>query len=85
MDRWLYSLIAILALTYLLQSRVRFLLEGRRYRRLSEAERAALADQEETLYEDHGRPIPTAQFILYVIVAALVLGALVCRDLRVWK
>jgi hypothetical protein len=80
-DAWLGPVVGVVALTLFLGWNIRFLLQGRWYRRLDAAQRAELRQADERWEAYHGRRLPWTQLVVGILVALGVLGYLVGRDL----
>ena len=70
-------IVVVLVAVYVFARRIRFLWQGRCYRRLDAQTQMELTRDDPEWYEDHGRPMPRSQLMTGIVVAAAVLGWLV--------
>ncbi len=78
---WFGLTIGMVVLVFYLGRNLRFLLQGRRFRRQSVERQAALTREDDLWHIYHGYRIPRSQLIGGILVAVTVFGYLICRDL----
>ncbi len=84
-DVWIIPMVALLALAFVLWRNIRFLRQGRWYRRQNEETQAELRQADDRWDVYHGRGLSWLQILVYLLVAVAVLAFLVCRDMRLFE
>jgi hypothetical protein len=83
---WFLRAILVAAFAFYFWRKIRFLLQGRWFRRLDPAQQAALIESDESWGADHGRPMGRDQLLGALIGILVVVIFVIWRDLLgLWR